>query len=238
MEQKETMVSKKGRGCAWKDAENFEKSFSQKGPENYPIYAVNNGKNKLMKMIPDPPSIPLSTHMMYDSSAEPKFDPKVHVELVAPKNIAIFDEGSDDEFKSKPFGEYTCIPSNKGCDFAYSDPFQFLSNEGSRVARKILTAMKNCAMDNGRHTCVRGIWYMSPFFRDLLLCDDVLNHFEQIIGEPVLPNFYLYNTQINIGKVGAEGPVDQRHFDSVNYAAITLLSDISDMKVSQNQRSN
>merc|ERR1719450_1761732 len=37
-------------------------------------------------MLPDPPSIPLGTHMMtYDPSAEPKFDPKIHVELVAPK---------------------------------------------------------------------------------------------------------------------------------------------------------
>merc|ERR1719259_22713 len=44
-------------------------------------------------MLPDSPSIPLGTHMMtYDPSAEPKFDPKIHVELVAPKNIAIFDE--------------------------------------------------------------------------------------------------------------------------------------------------
>ena len=72
---------------------------------------------------------------------------------------------------------------------------------------------------------------MSPFFRDLMLCDEVLDHFERIIGEPVLPNFYLYNTQINVGKVGGDGPVDQWHFDSVNYVAVTLLSDITDMKV-------
>ena len=232
MVQKETMASQKRRSSAWKDAEKFQKIFSKKGPENYPIYAVNSGKNKLMKMLPDPPSIPLGTHMMtYDPSAEPKFDPKIHVELVAPKNIAIFDEGSAEEFKSKPFGEYKCVPSRMGCDFAYSDAFQFLSTEGSRVAREILTAMKKCAMDNGRSTCVRGIWHMSPFFRDLMLCDEVLDHFEKIIGEPVLPNFYLYNTQINVGKVGGDGPVDQWHFDSVNYVAVTLLSDITGMKV-------
>ena len=172
MVQKETMPATKRRGSAWKDAEKFQKIFSKKGPENFPIYAVNSGKNKLMRMLPDPPSIPLGTHMMtYDPSAEPKFDPKIHVELVAPKNIAIFDEGSAEEFKSKPFGEYKCVPSRMGCDFAYSDAFQFLSTEGSRVAREILTAMKKCAMDNGRSTCVRGIWHMSPFFRDLMLCD-------------------------------------------------------------------
>ena len=63
------------------------------------------------------------------------------------------------------------------------------------------------------------------------LCEAVLNHFEWIIGEPVLPHFYLLNTQINVGKVGNDTPVDQWHFDSVNYVAVTLLSDITDMKV-------
>ena len=78
----------------------------------------------------------------------------------------------------------------------------------------------------------RGIWHMSPFFKDLMLCDKVLNHFEKIIGEPVFPHMYLYNAaQMNVGKVGADGPVDQWHFDSVNYVAVTLLSDITDMKV-------
>ena len=65
-----------------------------------------------------------------------------------------------------------------------------------------------------------------------MMCDAVLNHFELIIGEPVLPHFYLFNTQINIGPVGNDAPVDQWHFDSVNYVAVTLLSDITDMKVS------
>ena len=65
-----------------------------------------------------------------------------------------------------------------------------------------------------------------------MLCDEVLDHFEKIIGEPVFPHMYLYNAaQMNVGKIGADGPVDQWHFDSVNYVAVTLLSDITDMKV-------
>ena len=72
---------------------------------------------------------------------------------------------------------------------------------------------------------------MSPFFKDLMLCDQVLNHFEKIIGESVFPHMYLYNAaQMNVGKVGGDGPVDQWHFDSVNFVAVTLLSDITDMK--------
>ena len=65
-----------------------------------------------------------------------------------------------------------------------------------------------------------------------MLCDEVLDHFEKIIGEPVFPHMYLYNAaQMNVGKVGGDGPVDQWHFDSVNFVAVTLLSDITDMKV-------
>ena len=65
-----------------------------------------------------------------------------------------------------------------------------------------------------------------------MLCDKVLGHFEKIIGEPVFPHMYLYNAaQMNVGKFGADGPVDQWHFDSVNYVAVTLLSDITYMKV-------
>lgn len=220
----------KRRSSAWKDADKFKKIFAKRGPEDFPLYIINNGKNKLMKMLPDPPSTPLGDHMTYDCSSEPKFDPKIHVSLEAPKNIAVFDEGSTDEFKTKPFGEYKCTPNRLGCQFAYSDAFQFLSDEGTKVAREILSDMKKCAMDNGRSNCVRGIWHMSPYFKDMMLCDEVLDHFERIIGEPVLPNFYLYNTQINVGKVGGEGPVDQWHFDSVNYVAVTLLSNITGMK--------
>ena len=149
------MVVHPKKSSAWKDAEKFQKIFSKSGPENFPIYTLNSGKSKLMRMIPDPPSAPLSEQIAYDASDEPCFDPKVHVELVAPANISIFDETSVDEFKTQPFGEYVCIPNHKGSQFAYSDPFQFLSVEGCRVAREILTAMKKCAKDNGRSTCVR-----------------------------------------------------------------------------------
>ena len=138
---------------AWKDAEKFQKIFSKSGPENYPVYTVNKGKTKLMEMIPDPPSVPLGGHMTYDASQEPKFDPEVHVQLVSPKNISLFDDESVDEFKTQAFKEG--LPNHEGDQFAYSDPFQFLSPEGCRIARQILTDMKKCAKDNGRSTCVR-----------------------------------------------------------------------------------
>ena len=155
MVQKETMVINARRSSAWKDAEKFQRIFSKRGPENHPIYTLNNGKTKLMNMMPDPPSVPLGEQMTYDASKEPDFDPEVHIKLVDPKKISIFDEGSAEEFKCQSFGEYVCAPNHKGSHFAYSDPFQFLSPEGCQVARNILTEMKKCAKDNGRSTCVR-----------------------------------------------------------------------------------
>ena len=149
------MVTNAKRSSAWKDAEKFKNIFSKSGPESYPIYTINNGRTKLMNMMPDPPSVPLGEQMTYDASQEPFFDPGIHIKLVNPEKISIFDEGSAEEFKSKSFGEYVCTPNHKGSQFAYSDPFQFLSSEGCQVARHILTAMKKCAKDNGRSTCVR-----------------------------------------------------------------------------------
>ena len=60
-----------------------------------------------------------------------------------------------DLIKNSLFQEIFILLILLGSQFAYSDPFQFLSVEGCRVAREILTAMKKCAKDNGRSTCVR-----------------------------------------------------------------------------------
>ena len=149
------MVINATRSSAWKDAEKFQKIFSESGPESNPIYTLNNGKTKLMYMMPDPPSVPLGEQMTYDASQEPCFDPEIHIKLVDPEKISIFDEGSAEGFKSQSCGKYDYTSNHKGSQFAYSDPFQFLSLEGCQVARDILTAMKKCAKDNGRSTCVR-----------------------------------------------------------------------------------
>ena len=37
------------------------------------------------------------------------------------------------------------------------------------------------------------------------------------------------NAQMNVGKIGSSTKVDQWHFDSVNFSAVIILSDIEDM---------
>lgn len=45
---------------------------------------------------------------------------------------------------------------------------KLFSEEGTRVAHEIFINLKKSAKSNGRSTCVRGIFYMSPWFRDLV----------------------------------------------------------------------
>jgi len=200
--------------------------------EDYPAFKVNDGETFNMEMLPDPPgTVPFPEHVAYDATHEPKFDAAKHLNLETPANVSVFDD--EEGFKTLDGAKYRTKSNHKGSEFAYSASFQVFSEEGARAGRSILTELKKSASDNGRSKCFRGIWHLSPFFKDMMLSKEFLGHLETICGEAVLPHFYLHNTQINIGKVGAKGPVDQWHFDSVNYVAVALLSDISNMKGGQ-----
>lgn len=202
----------------------------QSDPSKFAIFKTNSGKMRPMKMLPNPPGkMPVPDHVKYDSKIEPKFDAAIHLSLEQPKSVAIFDKNEN----FQQVDQYKCEPSNNGSSFAYCDPFQLFSEEGSRVGRMILNELKKSALDNGRSVCFRSIWHISPFFKDMMSSSAFLDHVSKICGEPVLPHFYLYNAQINVGKVGADGPVDQWHFDSVGYVCVTLLSDIEGMKGGQ-----
>lgn len=78
-----------------------------------------------------------------------------------------------------------------------------------------------------------GLYYLSPFIRSLVTCPVFLGHLERMAGEPLVPHFMLMNSpSANFGKIGdpTSKVVDHWHFDSVAYVAVTLVSDISDMK--------
>ena len=187
------------------EIEKLNEIFSNKKQkmEEYPVFKVNDGQKFNMEMLPDPPGkVPFPDHVEYDASHEPKFDPKIHLNLETPKDVSIFHE--KDGFKTLKGANYKAQSNHKGSDFAYSAPFQVFSDEGARAGRAILSELKKSASDNGRSKCFRGIWHLSPFFKDMMLSKEFLGHLETICGEAVLPHFYLYNTQINIGKVGAK----------------------------------
>ena len=216
------------------DIEQFNDIFSTQKLqfEDYPAFKLNDGDVFNMEMLPDQPgNVPFRSHVIYDSSNEPIFDAAKHLSLETPTEVSIFDDQNG--FRTFVGASYVAKPNHKGSQFAYSAPFQVFSDEGARIGREIVIEMAKSALDNGRSTCVRGIWHLSPFFRDMMMSPELLEHFSMVCGEPVLPHFYLHNCMMNVGKVGDQGPVDHWHFDGVNYVAVTLLSDIQDMKGGQ-----
>jgi len=178
-----------------------------------------------MDMIPDPKDCTFGRQgRTYDPSNEAKFDPSVHLDLQLPKSISIF-EGEG--FKTVTDSSY----KNHGPDskFAHSEVFKVLSEEGATEARRICLELKKYAVQDQRSCKLRGIWYLSPFLKDFMSCPEYLDHMEKIFGEPVLPSLYLSNAQLNIGAVGKDKKVDQWHFDSANFVAVLIFSNIDNM---------
>jgi hypothetical protein len=82
----------------------------------------------------------------------------------------------------------------------------------------------------GNKIALRGLYYMSPFVRDLQACPKLREHFRQIAGEELVPHPSFANSpQINLSIEGAVGPVDIWHYDSVAYTGVVLLSNVQEM---------
>ena len=64
-------------------------------------------------------------------SSEPKFDPDVHLNLSRPEYVVTFP--NMEKVKQAP-----SVTVSKGSSFAYSGPFQLLSEQGLQVVRNIL----------------------------------------------------------------------------------------------------
>ena len=109
------------------------------------------------------------------------------------------------------------VSSNTPSQFAWSGPFQLLSDEGLRVVRSIVSREKHrlasritasntmqwkcifcifraVASVRGSKQSLRGLYYSSPFLRDLQNCPHLLSMFENLVGEPLLPHFCFSNS--------------------------------------------
>jgi len=120
-----------------------------------------------------------------------------------------------------------------GSRFAYSAP-QVFSQEGIDVLKKIIKREEKQGVPpssaRGNKIALRGLYYMSPFVRDLQTCPKLREHFRQIAGEELVPHPSLTNSpQVNLSIEGAKGPVDIWHYDSVAYTGVVLLTDVQKM---------
>ena len=82
-------------------------------------------------MLPLPPSKNFPHPVRLSDDNEPKFNPKVHLNLVKPPYVVTFPH-LDKVPQAPP------VTSNKGSSFAWSGPFQLLSEEGLRGVRDIV----------------------------------------------------------------------------------------------------
>lgn len=195
------------------------------------IYRKNLGACSLQTPIPLAPKkgmpLPINT---YDDVDEPRFDPSIHLDLDYPDYVRIFPD-----FK-KADRTPTFTGHQTGSRFAYSAPFQIFTEEGIRVLRKIIEREECRAVSpknaRGSKYALRGLYYLSPFVRDVQECQLLRDHFHNIAGEELIPHPNLSSSpQVNLSVDGCEdGPVDIWHWDSVAYTGVVLLNNVESMQ--------
>jgi hypothetical protein len=98
--------------CVGKCAGNMSSHY------NHPLYVLNSGKTYHMPTIPlpDPEGMPLMINT-YDDVDEPRFNPKIHLDLREPEYIRVLPY-----FKKAK----TCptVKDHSGTSFAYTKAFQ------------------------------------------------------------------------------------------------------------------
>jgi len=191
----------------------------------HPLYSENEGYFCPQSVLPLPPRAGFPHPLRLEIEDEPKFDPNIHLELSKPDYIVTFPH-MEKRDKAPP------VSSNKPSQFAWSGPFQLLSDEGLRVVRSIVSREKHRAVASvrGSKQSLRGLYYSSPFLRDLQNCPQLLCMFENLVGEPLLPHFCFSNSpQVNFSTPGSLTSVDHWHNDSIAYAGVVVISDMDGM---------
>jgi len=185
----------------------------------------NEGCFQPQSVLPLPPAEGFPHPVCLTHPSEPKFDPSVHLNLSQPQYVVTFPHM--EKVKKAP-----AVTSNKGSTFAYSGPFQLLSEEGLKVVKDIVQREKHRAVASARGSkrALRGLYYSSPFIRDLQNCPQLLELFKECVGEELLPHFCFSNSpQVNLSSPGAVAPVDHWHNDSIAYAGVVVISDMEGM---------
>jgi len=193
---------------------------------NHSLYVENEGCFKQQTVLPLPSAEGFPHPVRVADPEEPKFDPNIHLNLSSPDYVVTFP--SMLKVRRAP-----AVTDRQGSTFAFSGPFQILSEEGLRVVRRIVEREEYRAEASSRGTkrALRGLYYSSPFIRDLQNCPQVLDVFQQCVGEPLLPHFCFSNSpQVNLSSPGAVGPVDHWHNDSIAYAGVVVISDMEGME--------
>jgi len=154
---------------------------------------------------------------------EPKFNPAVHLVMDTPQYVT-------------RLPDYKRVKSLEGEEpgrLAYCQPVQFLSEEGVRVMRNIVKREQDPkgAATRGTRVSLRGLYYRSPWVRDLANSEEVLDYMSSIAGERLVPSHMINSMpQVNASVPGMTGATEFWHWDSISYVANFLLNDTDEME--------
>jgi len=187
---------------------------------NLPFYKINSDLSYDQENIPVPDNKKGLPYVWksYDDVNEPLFDPSIHLDLQMPDYV-------------KTLPDYRQARNGKSGNLAYSKPFQFLSSEGLDVIRRIVEReTPSVEPSRGSRIGIRGLYYSSPWIRDLHSCPQVLDHVSSIIGEKVVITHNLASApHINSSVPGAKGAAEFWHWDSVSYVGNFLINETDGM---------
>merc|ERR1719419_868485 len=187
---------------------------------NLPLYRINSDLSYDQENIPVPDNKKGLPYVWksYEDVDEPLFDPSIHLDLQMPDHV-------------KTLPDYRQARYGKSGNLAYSKSFQFLSSEGLDVIRRIVEReTPSVEPSRGNRIGIRGLYYSSPWIRDLHSCPQVLDHVSSIIGEKVVITHNLASApHINSSVPGAKGAAEFWHWDSVSYVGNFLINETDGM---------
>jgi len=224
-------------GVAGSDVMGLEALKAVKTSESGTSFGVDHRSLKIVKelghvqgrgsMIPLPKSF--FFEIVEERDDEPEFDPEIHLDLRMPEHVTKLDD-----FSPSPPDSIPRVNSSEGSKLAFTAPFSLFSEEGVKVIHSIVMREKHKANRNHRNVELRGLYYTSPFVRQMMTNPTLLGFLEEFAGEPIWPHFILQDSpSVNFGKATRDtviqGVVDPWHFDSVAYVGVALISDIEGM---------
>ena len=109
----------------------------------------------------------------------------MHLEIGDPEYVKVFPD-----FQPMPAKCPRISKEENQSKFAYSSPFQVFSQEGLKVLKEIIRREENQGVysSRGHKIALRGLYYLSPWVRDLQACTELRNHFCNIAGEELVPH--------------------------------------------------
>lgn len=165
---------------------------------------------------------PIDLDLMPDGflplDAEPVFDPAIHLALEDPGEIVSL----------SAFGYSKEDIADCPSDFAVTDVFRILSDEGAACLYEVCKQLEAFVSSNPRiERCTRGGVYRSRFLRDLCLSPDVTAFMSKISGVELMPHTIPHQLgHLNYAPKKAVGAnVDKWHVDTLRYDYVMFVTD-------------